>query len=65
MAMQLSYNRTLASKYLISGPAPIGRILNYIKRIKENDYVTSYRGGLNNPNNLDNWTVCFIILPII
>lgn len=50
----------LESKYLISAPAPLGRILNYIKRIKEGNYKTSFRGP-NGRDNLDNWTVCFMV----
>ncbi|MBI4722465.1 MAG: HNH endonuclease [Candidatus Stahlbacteria bacterium] len=55
-----NYIRNKDDKYLVSGPAPIGRLLNYIKRIAENNYKTSIRGPGDN-NNLDDWTVCFMV----
>ncbi|MCX8016241.1 MAG: hypothetical protein N2692_03035 [Patescibacteria group bacterium] len=54
-------SQQLDPKYLISGPAPLGRILNYIKRIKNNQFTTSIRGKVEDPNNLDNWTVDFMV----
>ena len=56
------YLRKLENKYLVSGPAPLGRILNYIKRIKLKQYTTSIRGPRTTlGQNLDNWTVCFMV----
>jgi predicted restriction endonuclease len=56
------YLKRLEGKYLVSGPAPLGRILNYIKRIKHNQYKSSIRGPrLKDPENLDDWTVCFMV----
>lgn len=56
------YFKRLEGKYLVSGPAPLGRILNYIKRIKHNQYKSSIRGPrLMDPENLDDWTVCFMV----
>lgn len=56
----IKYLKQLESKYLISGPAPLGRILNYIKRIKEGHYRTSERGPRGS-DNLDDWTVCLMV----
>lgn len=56
------YLERLEGKYLVSGPAPLGRILNYIKRIKLNQYKSSIRGPrLKDAKNLDDWTVCFMV----
>lgn len=56
------YIKRLEQKYLLSGPAPLGRILNYIKRIKLNQYKSSIRGPrLKDAKNLDDWTVCFMV----
>jgi hypothetical protein len=44
-------------KYLYPGPAPLGRIFNYVHRIIVQDYTTISRGP-RNPSNLDQWTVC-------
>lgn len=57
---QEKFQRKLEPKYLISGPAPIGRILNYIKRIKRGEYKTSSRGPIGQ-DNLDNWTICLMV----
>jgi len=51
----------LDSKYIISGPAPLGRILNYIKRIKLGSFETIIRGEIEDPKNLDDWTVCLMV----
>lgn len=56
----MQYYKRLDSRYLISSPAPLGRILNYIKRIKSGQYKTSIRGIIG-IDNLDNWTVNFMI----
>lgn len=56
----VAYKRLLPAKYLISGPAPLGRILNYIKRVHDNDYSTISRGPQGR-TNLDDWTVCFMV----
>lgn len=59
---EYDYLRKLEGKYLVSGPAPLGRILNYIKRIKLNQYKSSVRGPrLKDRENLDDWTVCFMV----
>ncbi|MBD3192156.1 MAG: hypothetical protein GF308_16045 [Candidatus Heimdallarchaeota archaeon] len=58
--MTESYFLDIENKYLVSGPAPVGRILNYIKKIKEKEYQSSGRGP-QNETNLDNWTVCFMV----
>ena len=56
------YIKSISSKYLVSGPAPIGRILNYIKRIKQGSYQTSIRGPrILHHKNLDDWTICFMV----
>jgi len=56
------YLKRLEPKYLVSGPAPLGRILNYIKRIKLGQYKSSVRGPrLRDPQNLDDWTTCFMV----
>ncbi len=55
-----NYIRDIDVKYLISGPAPLGRILNYIKRIKLKEYKTIKRGP-GDKDNLDDWTVCFMV----
>ncbi len=55
------YIRDIDVKYLISGPAPLGRILNYIKRIKLKQYTTVIRGPQDALNNLDDWTTCFMV----
>ena len=57
------YLKRLEGKYLVSGPAPLGRILNYLKRIKHNQYKSSIRGPrlIADPENLDDWTVCFMV----
>jgi len=56
------YFRKLENKYLVSGPAPLGRILNYIKRVKLRQYRTSIRGPrVRDRLNLDDWTVCFMV----
>lgn len=55
-----SYLKKLEAKYLLSGPAPIGRILNYIKRLKRGQYRTSFRGPIER-DNLDNWTICLMV----
>ncbi|GIK38000.1 MAG: hypothetical protein BroJett011_18330 [Chloroflexota bacterium] len=47
---------TLEIKYLFAGPSPLGRVLNYIRRIKEGTYTTTLRGP-RAPDNLDQWTV--------
>ncbi len=47
---------TIETKYLFAGPSPLGRILNYIRRIKEGSYTTVLRGP-RQPHNLDQWTV--------
>lgn len=58
--LMAKYLRRLESKYLISGPSPVGRVLNYIKRIKEDHYRTSERGPRRS-DNLDDWTVCLMV----
>lgn len=55
------YYKNFDPKYLVSGPAPLGRILNYIKRIQQNRYKRSIRGQLGDFENLDNWTICFMV----
>jgi len=50
----------LPAKYLISGPAPLGRILNYMKRVHNDDYSTISRGPQGR-TNLDDWTICFMV----
>jgi len=58
----LKYIKKVEDKYLISGPAPLGRILNYIKRIKLGQYRSSIRGPRSGDmTNLDDWTVCFMV----
>lgn len=60
--MTVNYFHRLDGKYLLSGPAPLGRILNYIKRIKLSQYSSSIRGPRGgSANNLDDWTVCFMV----
>jgi len=56
-----NYIKNIDDKYLVSGPAPIGRILNYLKRIEQGQYKTSKRGNLSDADNLDNWTICFMV----
>jgi len=56
----VTYRRRFQSKYLISAPAPLGRILNYVKRIKGKQYATSERGPRKS-SNLDDWTICFMV----
>ena len=60
MAPRLGYTRPFAAKFLVSGPAPPGRVLNYVRRIKTGDYETLERGP-GGPTNLDHWTVCFMV----
>lgn len=55
-----TYFKRLEGRYLASGPAPLGRILNYIKKVRKGQYRTSYRGP-GGPQNLDNWTICFMV----
>ena len=55
------YDKKLETHYLISGPAPMGRILNYIKKIKKGEYKRSYRGEVRDKYNLDNWTISFMV----
>jgi len=61
----MRYRKGLELKYFYSGPAPIGRVLNYIKRIKKHRYRSLYRGGVKRPRdyrkNLDQWTVFFMV----
>ncbi len=47
---------TMETKYLFAGPSPLGRILNYVRRIKEGTYTTVQRGP-RSTDNLDQWTV--------
>lgn len=54
------YFKKLDNKYLVSGPAPLGRILNYIKRVKLGEYETLMRGP-RSTKNLDDWTVSFMV----
>ncbi len=61
MPPRLAYKRDLDSKYLVSGPAPPGRVFNYLRRIKANDYSTLIRGKQDDPRNLSHWTVCFMV----
>lgn len=56
----MQYYKGLDSMYLISSPAPLGRILNYVKRIKLEEYSGSER-GIRGKENLDNWTINFMI----
>lgn len=57
-----NYLQRLDSKFLLSGPAPLGRILNYVKRISEGRYRSSIRGPRAlSGDNLDDWTVCFMV----
>ncbi len=60
MPRRLSYVRPFPPKFLVSGPAPPGRVLNYVRRLKAGDYDTLVRGP-NDPRNLDHWTVCFMV----
>lgn len=55
-----SVNTVLDDKYLIPGPAPIGRMFNYTKRIANGSFRTVFRGPTNN-DNLDQWTVCAMV----
>lgn len=56
------YIKRLENKYLVSGPAPLGRMLNYIKRIKVGQYKSSIRGPrVSDTENLDDWAVCFMV----
>jgi 5-methylcytosine-specific restriction endonuclease McrA len=54
------YRKRMEAKYLVSGPAPIGRILNYVRRVQNRQYTTSYRGPIRR-DNLDNWTICLMV----
>ena len=56
----MQYYKGLDSVFLVSSPAPLGRILNYIKRIKLKQYSGSER-GIRGKENLDNWTVNFMV----
>ena len=57
-----TYFKRLDNKYLVSGPAPLGRILNYVKRIKLGEYETLMRGPrTRSSRNLDDWTVSFMV----
>jgi len=56
----MQYYKRFDRIYLLSSPAPLGRILNYVKRIKLGGYSTSER-GIRGEDNLDNWTVNFMV----
>ena len=55
------YNREIAAKYLISGPAPFGRIVNYLVRIRRGEFEKIERGHVKNMDNLDKWCVNMMI----
>ncbi len=61
MPARLGYQRPFEPKYMVSGPAPPGRIFDYVQRIKRGEYRSAYRGRPTDPDNLDHWTVCFMV----
>ena len=48
MPWKFGFVTPFEAKYLVSGPAPPGRVLNHVRRIKNADYSTLVRG----PNDL-------------